>query len=633
MNTPTEVRGDLADNPNPGDPPATVTSNYTVTNTGNTPLSSVHVTDDKCATVQSVPATGPNVGDLNGDSLLDLDEAWKFTCDHQIVAAASVVRAGQVLTNTATAHGTPPVGDPVTDVAADDVAVFNPGVSIVKQVNGVDTATITPPGAANYTYDVTNTGNTPLQNVTLDDTTVAPSPPACTPIVRGADAPPGNNNDILDVGETWHFTCTNNPVEDVVDTATVSGVPVNPVTGNPFAGRNPPVTASDSAAVLIVNPAIQLTKSASPTEVVVSPGGSAEVTYTFTATNPGDVPLNRPGAPPSATAPGWVVDPRCDEPTTFTGGDANGNQLLDTTETWTFTCTNQVSDNASHEVINVAEITGQPSDANGNPLPGVDPVHDVAAAVVRILTPGIEVIKTALRDPVLDPTAPAIAGPDVPDPRPAQYTYDVSNTGTVSLDLTPDPPADTKCAPLVPANPLGDNGNGLLDPGEVWHYTCETTLSLADANGAGDVVNTVTATGVPDVDGTRFPDLAVTDDDTATVHVLKPGLSITKTASPTSVQAGRDVTYTFVVTNTGDAALSNVVPVDDKCAPLDAPAVTTTTMACSMAPTRAAPRAGPTPAPERSTCHRRPTPSTRTGSQSPASTHSATPTRTVTPPR
>ena len=371
VNTPTEVRGDLADNPNPGDPPATVTSNYTVTNTGNTPLSSVHVTDDKCATVLPVPATGTNVGDLNRDSLLDLTEAWKFTCDHQIVAASSVVRAGQVITNTATAHGTPPVGDPVTDVASDDVAIFNPAISIVKQVNGVDTATITPPGAANYTYDVTNTGNTPLQNVVLEDTTVPPSPPACDPIVRGADGP-GNNDAILDVGETWHFTCSNNPVEGVVDTATVSGVPVNPVTGDPFEGRNPPVNASDSASVLIVNPDIVLTKSASPTEVVVSPGGSAEVTYTFTATNPGDVPLNRPDAPPagtgpSATEPGWVVDPRCDQPTTFTGGDANDNQLLDPGEEWTFTCTNQVSDNASHEVINVAEITGQPSDADGQP--------------------------------------------------------------------------------------------------------------------------------------------------------------------------------------------------------------------------------------------------------------------------
>ncbi len=574
VNTPTEVRGDLADNPNPGDPPATVTSSYTVTNTGNTPLSSVNVTDDKCATVLPVPATGTNVGDLNGDSLLDLDEVWKFTCDHQIVAASSITRAGQVITNTATAAGTDPVGTRVTDTAADDVAVFNPAISIVKQVNGVDTATITPGGAANYTYDVTNTGNTPLQNVSLEDTTVPPSPPACAPQLRGPDGP-GDNDDILDVGETWHFTCSNNPEEDVVDTATVSGVPVNPVTGNPFAGRNPPVDASDSAAVLIVNPAIQLTKSASPTEVVVSPGGSAQVTYTFTATNPGDTPLNRPGAPPggtgpSATDPGWVVDPRCDQPTTFTGGDANGNQLLDTTETWTFTCTNQVSDSRpSHQVLNVAEITGQPSDGNGQPLPGVGPVHDEAAAVVRILTPGIAVVKTALRDPVLDPSAPAVSGPDVPDPRQAEYTYDVSNTGTVPLDLAPDPPTDTKCSPLVPATPLGDdNGNGLLDPGEVWHYSCQTTLTLADANGAGDVVNTVTATGVPDVDGTQFPDLTVTAQDTATVHVIKPGISITKTASPTSVRAGRDVTYTFVVRNTGDAALSNVVPIDDKCAPL-----------------------------------------------------------------
>ena len=205
----------------------------------------------------------------------------------------------------------------------------------------------------------------------------------------------------------------------MVDTAIVTATPVNPVTGDPFAGRNPPVTASDSAEVITVNPAIQLTKSATPTSVVVGAGGSAAVTYTFTATNPGDAPLNRPGAPPagtgpSATDPGWVVDPRCDQPTTYQSGDADNNTLLDPGESWTFTCTNQVSDNRFHLVPNVAVITGQPSAADGAPLPGVGPVHDLAVAVVRILTPGIEIVKTALRDPVLDPTAPAIAGPDVP---------------------------------------------------------------------------------------------------------------------------------------------------------------------------------------------------------------------------
>ena len=188
--------------------------------------------------------------------------------------------------------------------------------------------------------------------------------------MRGAA---GNGDQVLDVGETWHYTCSDNPASAVVDTAIVSAVPINPVTGSPFAGRNPPVTASDSASVLLVNPAIQLTKSASPDTVVIAPGGSAPVTYTFTATNPGDTPLNRPGAPPagtgpSATDPGWVVDPQCDQPTTFTGGDVNANQLLDPGEAWTFTCTNQVSDNAAHLVPNEGAITGQPSGADGQPL-------------------------------------------------------------------------------------------------------------------------------------------------------------------------------------------------------------------------------------------------------------------------
>ena len=84
-------------------------------------------------------------------------------------------------------------------------------------------------------------------------------------------------------------------------------------------------------------------------------------------------------------------------------------------------------------------ITGQPSEDNGQPLPGVGPVHDLAIAVVRVLTPGIDVVKTALRPTVLEPDAPAVAGPDVPTRRQAQYTYDVSNTGTVPLALTPTP--------------------------------------------------------------------------------------------------------------------------------------------------------------------------------------------------
>ena len=57
VNGPTAVRGDL-------EPPAVVTSTYTATNPGNTPLSNVRVTDDRCGPATPIPATGPNVGDV-----------------------------------------------------------------------------------------------------------------------------------------------------------------------------------------------------------------------------------------------------------------------------------------------------------------------------------------------------------------------------------------------------------------------------------------------------------------------------------------------------------------------------------------------------------------------------------------
>ena len=73
---------------------------------------------------------------------------------------------------------------------------------------------------------------------------------------------------------------------------------------------------------------------------------------------------------------------------------------------------------------------------------------------------------------------------------------------------------------------------------------------------------------MPFFEGALAPDKVVTDSDTAQVLVIEPGIAITKTASPQGVRAGRDVTYTFAVTNTGDVGLTDVVPVDDKCAPL-----------------------------------------------------------------
>ena len=148
-------------------------------------------------------------------------------------------------------------------------------------------------------------------------------------------------------GQTWNYSCDDvTPPGDVINTATVTATPLNPDTGAPFVGVNPPVTATDFAAVDVINPNIELTKSVDPTVVLIGPDGAPEpVTYTFEATNTGTPALNRPGATTAGPAkdPGWIDDTRCSSPPTYASGDIDDNDLLDPGETWTFTCPGTVT--------------------------------------------------------------------------------------------------------------------------------------------------------------------------------------------------------------------------------------------------------------------------------------------------
>ncbi len=248
-NIPTAVRGDL-------DPPAIVTSNYAVTNPGNTPLSNVFVLDDKCATV--TPVTNPggfNVGDVNSNHKLDLPETWAFTCPRAVSGSPSPLPGAQLIVNEATTFGTDPRGTTVTATDTDDVELFFPDITLTKLVNGEELVIVDVGTPLTYTYAVTNTGDTPLGTVTLMDDT----PPCESPTPD-----PGNTAPPLLPGQTWNYEC--GPVAattSVINTADVSGVPLNPTNLNqPFPPPNPVVTATDKAEVDVISPAIDLTKSA-----------------------------------------------------------------------------------------------------------------------------------------------------------------------------------------------------------------------------------------------------------------------------------------------------------------------------------------------------------------------------------
>ena len=86
---------------------------------------------------------------------------------------------------------------------------MQPGIQIVKMTNGSDNNTA--PGAqvvagstVTWTYDVTNTGNVPLSNVTVAD-----SDSSVHPVYSSGDV---NNDNLLEAGEIWIYTASGTAV-------------------------------------------------------------------------------------------------------------------------------------------------------------------------------------------------------------------------------------------------------------------------------------------------------------------------------------------------------------------------------------------------------------------------------------
>jgi uncharacterized repeat protein (TIGR01451 family) len=145
------------------------------------------------------------------------------------------------------------------------------------------------------------------------------------------------------------------------------------------------------------------------------------------------------------------------------------------------------------------------------------------------------------------------------------YTITVRNTGSLTLQnvVTSDPLLTLSAATLSDdVAPLGDSTSGaaagnILAPGDALSYTGTYTLTVADI-AAGQISNTATATA------TTTTGTPVNGSGTlVTPLTAQPGLSLDKTAvadfgSDGIANAGDTIAYQFLVTNTGNVALTNV---------------------------------------------------------------------------
>ncbi|MFD1859440.1 DUF7507 domain-containing protein [Aeromicrobium camelliae] len=493
----------------PGVAGDTVEYQFTISNLGNVTLTDVALSDELEGLSDIV------FGDWPGEAgVLAPGESVTATATYELTQAD--VDAGQV-ENTATATGTPPTGDPVTDTAEEIVEVPQaPALDVVKSGALADGAEGRAGDTVEYEFTVTNTGNVTLTDVTLDDPL-----PGLSDIVFG-DWP--GEAGVLAPGESVTATATYELTQADVNAGQVENTVT--ATGTPPSGD--PVENTDKEIVTITPDAsINVVKSGGLAEGAQGRAGDT-VEYEFMVTNTGNVTLT-----------GVTLDDPLPGLSEIVFGDWPGEAgVLEPGESVTATATYELTqaDVNAGQVENTVTATGTP--------PSGDPVENTDNHVVDVpQASAIDLVKSG----ALAEGAQGVAGDTV------EYGFTITNTGNVTLTEVALSDELEGLSDIVFGDWPGEAG--MLQPGESVTATATYTLTQADVN-AGGVDNVATATGTPPSGD------PVTDTDDAQVPVAQsPAIDVEKTGAlreGSEGVAGDTVEYEFTVTNTGNVTLADV---------------------------------------------------------------------------
>jgi uncharacterized repeat protein (TIGR01451 family) len=462
-----------------------ITYSYRVTNAGNVTLTGISVTDPHVG-LSAITCPNPS-----------LAPAAFETCTATYTTTQADVDAGSI-SNTGTAHGTPPSGPAVTSISSLTISLSAaPAIKVAKTAN---VASYSAPGIViTYSYLVTNSGNVSLTAVSVTDPHSGLSGITCP----SPSLAPG-------ASETCTATYSTQPFDvdagSIPNTGTAHGTPPT----------GPAVTATSSLRIpAIQSPAISLVKTAN---VVSYSAPGTVITYSYQVTNTGNVTF----FPPSVTDPQVGLSP-----ISCPGSDL----VAGVSETCTATYTTTQADVDAGSISNTATATGTPFTA-----PAV-----TATATLKIMAtvaPAMSLKKSA------SVTSYSAAG------TPITYSYKVTNTGNVDLN------AVSVTDPQVGLSAV-NCPNASLAPGASETCTASYTTTQADVD-AGSISNTGTASGTPPIGPavTATSSLTISASDT-------PALTLVKSASTISYSApGTLITYSYLVTNAGNVDLSAVSVTD-----------------------------------------------------------------------
>jgi gliding motility-associated-like protein len=500
-----------------------ITYTFTATNTGNVTLTSPTVSDAKLgiSNLALTPTTLAPGATATGTAT--------YTITQVDITAGGI-------TNTAVVTAKDPLNRNVTDSSdnnsnnENDPTVTpltqNPKIGLVKTVSSATGNTVG--DQITYTFTATNTGDVTLTSPTVSDAKLGISNLALTPTT-------------LAPGATATGTATYTITQADMDAGSISNTAV--VTAKDPLNRN--VTDSSdndsnnendpTVTPLTQDPKIGLVKTASSaTGKIVGD----QITYTFTATNTGNVTLTNP----TITDAKLGISNLALTPTTLAPG---------ATATGTATYTITQADMDAGSITNIAVVTAKDplnrdvtdssdNDSNNENDPTVTPLTQ---------NPKIALIKTA------SSATGKKAGDQI------TYTFTATNTGNVTLT-----------SPTVSDAKLGISNLALtpttLAPGATATGTATYTITQADMD-AGSISNTAVVTAKDplnrDVTDSSDNNSNSENDPTVTPLTQDPKIALVKTASSAIGKVvGDQITYTFTTTNTGNVTLTNPTITDAK---------------------------------------------------------------------
>ncbi|MDR6631856.1 putative repeat protein (TIGR01451 family) [Phyllobacterium sp. 1468] len=450
--------------------------------------------------LSGVVITGGPLASLAGQA----SDTTTFKASYALTAD-DIKTAENVVSNTATASGTAKDGTTLTSApsTAAVTIIGQPGLTIQKTAGAPTGSKVG--DKITFSFRVENTGNVDLSNVVITDTKLGK-----LPALNLGNLAPG----VKTVTADYKLTQADLVAGKVENTASVTGTP--PPNAAPL-----PVPQPSTVITQIPSPGLSIVKKAG------KPSGNAvgsTIAYSFEVKNTGNVTLTD-----------IVVSDKLAGLVLKGGPIASLSPGAEDTKTFSALYTLSQADIDKGSVENTASVTGTP--------PTGGPVTTSSPTVITPIagSPGLSIVKKAGK-----PSGNAVGST-------IAYAFEVKNTGNVTLT---DISVSDKLAGLVlKGGPLASLAPGASDTKT---FSAVYTLTQADID-KGSVENTASVTGTPP---TGNP-VTTTSEGTVVDIEPAPAMTIAKIADRSTIsQAGDKISYTFTISNTGNATLSNLAVYD-----------------------------------------------------------------------